>query len=53
MKRLTRGSNDPDKFYNALDIVPPVEFSDHNSILLMPINHSKNSPTVCQSTPYC
>ena len=34
------------KFYNIPDVVPPVGFSDHNSILLTPLNHCKNSRTV-------
>ena len=53
VKRPTRGSNVLDKiftnvskFYNVPDVVPPVGFSDHNSILLMPLNHCKNSRTV-------
>ena len=53
VKRPTRGSNVLDKiftnvskFYNVPDVVPPVGFSDHNSILLTPLNHCKNSRTV-------
>ena len=52
MKLPTRGSNVLDKiftniskFYNAPDIVPPLGFSDHNSVLLMPLTHCKNSRT--------
>ena len=46
VKRPTRGSNVLDKiftnvlkFYNVPDVVPSVGFSDHNSILLTPLNH--------------
>ena len=53
VKRPTRGSNVLDKiftnvskFYNVPDVVPLVGFSDHNSILLTPLNHCKNSRTV-------
>ena len=51
--RPTSGSNVRDKifanfskFYNVPDVVPPVGFSDHNSILLTPLNHCKKSRTV-------
>ena len=53
VKRPTRESNVLDKFftnvskfYNVPDVVPPVGFSDHNSILLTLLNHCKNSRTV-------
>ena len=50
VKNATRGSNILDKmftniskFYDVPEIVPPLGFSDHKSVLLSPLNHRRNS----------
>jgi hypothetical protein len=50
VKNATRGSNIIDKiftniskFYDVPEVVPPLGFSDHNSVLLNPLNHRRNS----------
>ncbi len=50
VKHATRGSNILDKiftnaskFYNVPEILPPVGFSDHNSVLLKPLKQCMNS----------
>ena len=50
VKNATRGSNILDKiftniskFYDVPEVVPPLGFSDHNSVLLNPLNHRRIS----------